>query len=137
MGVHVGVVAVVDLLLELGLPPGDHELRLDRLLVGGLVRFGDEGEGGLLVGEVLLGVQAPGLFDCHVQRVGVLVFQSAPVNVKVPGIELGVDDAVGAQLLIVPLLPVVELHDEVAVDLLHLSHAAVPSFQCLSAMPTM
>ena len=40
------------------------------------------------------------------------------------------------ELILLHKLPGVELDDEVAVDLLHLSHAAVPSFLCGGHCPS-
>lgn len=131
-GVDVGVVLALDLGLKLLLPPGDHELRLDFLLGALGVALHDHGADGRLFGEVRLGLQAPGLFHGDLDAVGVGVLHRVAVEVDVPGVLLGVDDAEAPEVGVVALLAVVETDDQEAVDLLNLSHAAV----FLSALPS-
>ena len=131
--VHALVVGARDLSPEGVLPSGDHLLRVHFLLLGGLVGLLDDRDLDLGLLRVKLRLEAPGQLHGLLHAARVVVLHRAPVDVQDAGIELGVDDAVLAEgrALILPELPGVELDDEVAVDLLHLSHAAVPSFLCV------
>ena len=127
--VHVLVVGARDLPPEGVLPSGDHLLRVHFLLLGGLVGLLDDRDLDLGLLGVKLRLEAPGQLHGLLHAARVVVLHRAPVDVQDAGVELGVDDAVLAEgrALILPELPGVELDDEVAVDLLHLSHTAAPS----------
>ena len=131
--VHVLIVGALDLPPEDGLPSGDHLLGVDFLLLGGLVGLLDDRDLDLGLLGVELRLEAPGQLHGLLHAARVVVLHRAPVDVQDAGVELGVDDAILAEgrPLVLPELPGVELDDEVAVDLLHLSHAAVPSFLCV------
>ena len=127
--VHVLVVGARDLSPEGVLPSGDHLLRVHFLLLGGLVRLLDERDLDLGLLGVELRLKPTGQLHGLLNAVRVVVLHRAPVDLERPRVELRVDDAVLAEgrALPFPKLPVVELDDEVAVDLLHLSHTAAPS----------
>ena len=131
--VHVLIVGARDLPPEDVLPSGDHLLRVDFFLLGGLVGLLDDRDLDLGLLGVELRLETPGQLHGLLHAARVVVLHRAPVDVQVAGVELGVDDAILAEgrPLVLPELPGVELDDEVAVDLLHLSHAAVPSFLCV------
>ena len=128
--VHVLIVGVLDLSPEDGLPSGDHLLGVDFLFLGGFVGLLDDRDLDLGFLGVELRLEAPSQLHGLLHAARVVVLHRAPVDVQDAGVELGVDDAILAEgrPLVLPELPGVELDDEVAVDLLHLSHAAVPSF---------
>ena len=122
-GVDVGEVPTPDFHCEPLLPGLDKAPGLDLLLRGLLGALHDHGVDRGLVAVVLLGVQAPGLFDGDLDRARVVVLKDAQVDVNAPGVELRVDDAEVPELGVALLLAVVEPHDEEPVDLLHFSHS--------------
>lgn len=133
---HVGMVSALELLAEGGLPSGEEELRVDLLLGALPVGLLDDRDLDLRLLGVELGLKAPGQLDGDLKGLGVVVLHRAPVDFEGARVELGVDDAVVPEGRAVPFpeLPGVELDDEVAVDLLHLPHAAVPSFPVCPAI---
>ena len=129
-GVEVEVRPMPELSLQRGPVPFEQALGLHVLLADLGLALDDDGDLHLRLHHIQLGLQAPGLFQCDLQGLDVVILHDVPVDVQDAGVQLGVDHAVAAQAgaLILALLPVVEPDHQIAVDLLHFSHFACPSF---------
>ena len=129
-GRHLRTPVALDLFLQRAFPSVDEQLRINLLLGVAFVGFGADRVGRRLLRDVNLGLQPPGQLHGFLQRTSAVVLHFAPINIQVAGVQLHIDHAVlaKASAFIVPLFPVVELHDQVAVDLLDFSHFRCPSF---------